>query len=148
MLGRVFYQALNNLKALDNMTQVKTSKSEAACVYGTVETCAHPSVLKIKAGDHIMISKVISTGTILTLLVLFINAVVSWTTMYVNQQNTIKAVEANSRSIADSKREFSEILTELRVVMKESRAEALESSKNVEKRVDRLLELELQSRRH
>jgi hypothetical protein len=133
---------------ISDMTKITNQvKSGVPCEHSSEGECTHPAVQKMESGDHFMISKVISAGTILTILILFVNAVVSWTTMYVNQENTLKAVENNSRLIAESKSEFGGILKELRAEIKESRAEALQSSVKVATRVDRLLELELQSRR-
>lgn len=91
---------------------------------------------EIHSGQKFVINKSVGVGNLLVMLVLVFGLVSSWAKMQVNQEYTATAIEENAEAIIANTESHKDMLMEIRT-----------SNRHVSKRVDRLLELELQSRR-
>lgn len=106
------------------------------CDFKSETKCEHPIMASVQSGDKILVSKNIGLGNFLVLIVLIAGLIASWVRMEVNQEHTASAIQDNAEAIETNTASHKDILQEIRT-----------SNRHVSQRVDRLLELELQSRR-
>lgn len=106
------------------------------CELSHHEGCRQPVITGENSGDKFVINKQLTIGNLIVLVSLTVGLISSWVRMQDGLSHIESMVQANKLAITDNRLAQKDLLNTI-----------VESNRIIGARVDRLLELELQSRR-